>query len=94
MKDPAENPEYLIQMGKECVFDARHHWIGKINHVPMPHCNLKVTQHGKLVQIKPITAGDALTWDFGMDYWGVSGHGLRCIRVDVRRRQRVPARSH
>ena len=76
MKDPAENPEYLIQMDKECVFDARHHWIGKINHVPMPHCNLKVTQNGKLVQIKPITAGDALTWDYGMDYWVYQVTGL------------------
>ena len=71
VKDPAlqVDPEYLIQMDKERVFDARHHWIGKINHLPMSYCNLKATGNGKLVQVKPIAAGEALTWDYGMDYW-------------------------
>ena len=46
-----------------------HHWVGKINHLPMSHCNLKLTKSGKLVQIKPIAAGDALSWDYGMEYW-------------------------
>ena len=65
---PAD-PEYLIQLNMQHMFDARHHWIGKINHLPMSQCSLKVTQHGKLVQIKPIKAGDTLTWDYGVDYW-------------------------
>ena len=78
VKDPTleVDPEYLIQMDKECVFDARLHWIGKINHLPMSHCNLKITHNGKLVQIKPILAGDALTWDYGMDYWVYQVTGL------------------
>ena len=71
VRDPTleVDPEYLIQMDKERVFDARLHWIGKINHLPMPHCNLKMTGNGKLVQVKPIHVGEALTWDYGMDYW-------------------------
>ena len=77
-KDPAleEDPEYLIQLDQQRVFHARHHWIGKINHLPMPHCNLKVTGNGKLVQIKPIKAGDSLTLDYGMDFWVYQVTGL------------------
>jgi hypothetical protein len=78
VKDPAleVDPQYLIQVDQHRVFDARHHWIGKINHLPMPHCNLKVTGNGKLVQIKPITAGEALTLDYGVDYWVYQVTGL------------------
>ena len=78
VKDPTLelDPEYLIQMDKERVFDARYHWIGKTNHLPMSHCNLKVTGNGQLVQIKPIRAGDALTWDYGIDYWVYQVTGL------------------
>ena len=63
------DPMYLVQLDKQRVFDARHHWMGKINHLPMPHCNLKATGNGKLVQIKLIRADEVLTWDYGMDYW-------------------------
>jgi len=71
-----ENPVYLIHLDTQRVFDARHHWIGKINHLPMPQCNLKLMGNGKLVQIKPIVAGDALTFDYGMDYWVYQVTGL------------------
>ena len=71
VKEPTQevDPEYLIGMDQQRVFDARRHWIGKINHLPMPHCNLKITGNGKLVQIKPIKAGEVLTLDYGMEYW-------------------------
>jgi hypothetical protein len=78
VQDPTQeaDPEYLIRLDKQRVFDARHHWIGKINHLPMPHCNLKVSGNGKLVQIKSIKAGDALTLDYGVDYWVYQVTGL------------------
>ena len=60
---------YHIQLDRQRVFDARHHWVGKLNHLPMPECSLRLTGNGKLVQIKPIQAGDTLTLDYGMDYW-------------------------
>ena len=60
---------YHIQLDRQRVFDARHHWVGKLNHLPMPQCNLRLTGNGKLVQIKPIQAGDAVTLDYGVDYW-------------------------
>ena len=63
------DPVYFLQLDQQRVFDARHHWIGKINHLPMPHSNLKLTGNGKLVQIKAIAAGDSLTLDYGMEYW-------------------------
>jgi hypothetical protein len=67
---------YLIQLDRQRVFDARHHWIGKINHLPMPHCNLRLTSNGKLVQIKPIVTGDSLTFDYGVDFWVYELSGL------------------
>ena len=78
VKDPTleVDPEYLIQLDQQRVFDARHHWVGKINHLPMPRCNLKVTGNGKLVQIKPIQAGEALALDYSVDYWVYQVTGL------------------
>ena len=70
------DPEYLIQVDQHRVFDARHHWIGKINHLPMPRCNLRMAGNGKVVQINPITAGEALTLDYGVDYWVYQVTGL------------------
>ena len=70
------DPVYFLQLDQQRVFDARHHWIGKINHLPMPHCNLKLTGNGKLVQIKRIAAGDSLTFDYGIDYWLYQVTGL------------------
>ena len=32
-----------------------------MNHLPARHCNLKLMGDAKLVQIKPIPAGDTLT---------------------------------
>ena len=63
------DPTYLVQLDRERVFDARRHWLGKINHLPDRLCNLRLTSSSKLVQIKPIAAGDALTFDYGVDYW-------------------------
>jgi hypothetical protein len=63
------DPTYLVQLDRQRVFDASHHWLGKINHLPDRLCNLRLTSSGKLVQIKPIAAGDALTFDYDVDYW-------------------------
>ena len=54
--------------GKQQV-DAERHWIGKINHLPMPHCNLKLLGNGKLVQRRPIATGEPLTFDYGVEWW-------------------------
>ena len=54
--------------GKQQV-DAEHHWIGKINHLPMPLCNLKLLGNGKLVQRRPIAVGEPLTFDYGVEWW-------------------------
>ena len=77
-KDTAGNadPTYLVQLDRQRVFDARRHWIGKINHLPDRLCNLKLTSTGKLMQIRPIAAGDALTFDYGVDYWVLQLSGL------------------
>ena len=63
------DPTYHLQLDGRRVFDARHHWVGKINHLPDRVCNLRLTSTSKLVQTKPIAAGDALTFDYGVDYW-------------------------
>lgn len=70
------DPVYLVELDRQHVFDARQHWVGRINHLPMPHCNLKLTSSGKLVQIKPIQSGEALTFDYGVDYWVYQLSGL------------------
>ena len=62
------NPTYMVQLGRQ-IFDGRHHWMGKINHLPSPHCNLRLDGRGKLVQTKEIKAGDAVTFDYAMEYW-------------------------
>lgn len=67
---------YLVQLDRQRVFDARHHWIGKLNHLPNRLCNLKLNSSGKLVQIKPIAEGEALTFDYGADYWVYQLTGL------------------
>ena len=68
---------YLLQLDRLHVFDSRcHPWIGSINHLPMPHCNLRLTSGGKLVQITEIAAGDALTFDYGVEYWVYRLSGL------------------
>jgi hypothetical protein len=59
---------YLLQLDRQRVFDARHHWMGKINHVPDRLCNLRLTSAGKLVQNKLIAAGDVLALAYGVDY--------------------------
>jgi hypothetical protein len=51
------NPVYLVLLDPQRVFDARHHLVSKINHLPMPHCHLGLISSGKLVQIKPIATG-------------------------------------
>ena len=35
----------------------------------MPHCNLKLTSNGKLIQRRAIGAGEALTFDYGVQWW-------------------------
>jgi hypothetical protein len=70
------DPTYHLQLDAHRVFDARHHWIGKINHLPDHLCNLRLTSTSKLVQIKPIAAGDALTFDYDVDYWVYQLSGL------------------
>ena len=70
------DPTYLIPLSSARWFDARHHWVGKINHLPTPHCNLKLTKCGKIVQLKSIISGEALSLDYGMDYWVYRVTGL------------------
>jgi hypothetical protein len=55
--------------GGKQVLDAEQLWMGKINHLPMPHCNLRLTAAGKLVQTRAIAAGEALTFDYGVQWW-------------------------
>ena len=70
------DPMYLVQLDKRRVFDARHHWIGKINHLPDRLCNLKLTGAGKLVQTREIAAGEVVAFDYGVDYWVYQLSGL------------------
>jgi hypothetical protein len=49
--------------------DAEQLWVGRINHLSMSHCNLKLTATGRLVQRRHIAAGDALTFDYGVQWW-------------------------
>ena len=47
-------PWYRIEWdGGKQQLEAQHLWVGMINHLPMPHCNLKLMGNGKLVQHKP-----------------------------------------
>ncbi len=55
--------------GGKQQLDAEQFWVGRINHLPMPHCNLKLTGNGKLVQRRAIAAGEALTFDYGVQWW-------------------------
>ena len=55
--------------GGKQQLDAEQLWVGKINHLPMPHCNLKLTRNGKLVQLRAIDAGEPLTFDYGIQWW-------------------------
>jgi hypothetical protein len=55
--------------GRKQQLDAERLWVGRINHLPMPHCNLKLASSGKLVQARHITAGEALTFDYGVQWW-------------------------
>ena len=62
------DPTYMVQLGRQ-MFDGRRHWMGKINHLPSRHCNLRLDGRGKLVQTKEIKAGDVVTFDYAMEYW-------------------------
>ena len=77
-KDAAREADatYLVQLDRKRVFDARDHWVGKINHLPDRLCNLRLASTGKVVQIKPIAVGEALTLDYGVDYWIYQLSGL------------------
>ena len=70
------DPTYLVQLDRQRAFDARYHWVGRINHLPHRLCNLKLTSAGKLVQTRAITAGEALSFDYGVDYWVYQLSGL------------------
>ena len=41
----------------------------QINHLPMPHCNLKLLGNGRLVQCRATAACEALTFDYGLQWW-------------------------
>ena len=77
-KDAAREADatYFVQLDRRRVFDARHHWMGKINHLPDRLSNLRLASTGKLVQIKPIAVGEPLTFDYGADYWVYQLSGL------------------
>ena len=67
---PASASPYRFEWnhGKQ-VLDAEHLWVGRINHLPEKLCNLRLSSTGKLLQVKPIKAGEALTFDYTMPYW-------------------------
>ena len=44
--------------------------------ITMPLCILKLTGNGKLVQRRPIAAGEALTFDYGMHWWAYRVTGV------------------
>ena len=68
--DSTPTREYSLEWnGGKQRLDAERLWIGKINHLPMPLCNLKLQNNGKLVQVRAIRAGDALTVDYGVQWW-------------------------
>jgi hypothetical protein len=71
-----KDPTYLIPLDLEHWFDAREHWVGRINHLPTPHCNLKLIKSGKIVQLRSIIGGEALSFDYGRDYWVYRVTGL------------------
>lgn len=60
---------YCVQRNRYRFYDLEHHWAGKINHLPMPHCNLRFAKDDKLVQCRAIQAGEELTMDYSMEYW-------------------------
>ena len=67
---PPFEPWYRVEWeGGKQHLDAEQLWVGKINHLPMPHCNLKLLGNGKLVQLRGIAAGEALTFDYGVHWW-------------------------
>ena len=76
-------PEYLVQLDRHRVFNTRHHWVGKINHLPDHVCNLKLTNAGKLVQTRAIAASEALTFDYSVDYWVYQLSGLELSKWSV-----------
>jgi hypothetical protein len=91
---------YSVRIGRR-VFDARNHWVGRINHLPLPHCNLKLTSTGKLVQIREIRKGEAVTFDYSMEYWvlRITGLPLSQWMVDnetasIRSRLEIFTRTH
>ena len=53
----------------KCMLNAEKLWVGKINHLPEKHCNVRLSSNGKLLQVKPIKEGEALTFDYSMAYW-------------------------
>jgi hypothetical protein len=70
------DPSYAVSWDSKHRFDAQHHWTGKINHLPTPHANLRLNATGKLVQVRDIAGGEALTYDYGVDYWVFQMTGL------------------
>lgn len=57
--------------------------MGKINHLPTLHCNLKLTKSEKVVQLRSISSGEALSLDYSLDYWVYRVTGLevdQCLR--------------
>ena len=51
------------------MLNAENLWVGRINHLPEKHCNVRLSSNGKLVQVKLIKEGEALTFDYSMVYW-------------------------
>jgi hypothetical protein len=77
------DPTYLVQLDRQRVFNAAHHWFGRINHLPDRLCNLRLTSSGKVVQIRPIAAGEALTFDYDVDYWVYQLSGMELSEWSV-----------
>jgi hypothetical protein len=60
--------DWLFEIEQGVFFNTKDHWFGKINHLPFEQSNVKISGR-KLIQIKDIKAGDALTIDYGWQYW-------------------------
>ena len=81
---------YLVQLDRQRVFDARHHWVGKINHLPNRLCNLKLISAGKLVQTRKICGGRGADIRLRRGVLGIPAVGAGAIGVVVEQQRPIP----
>jgi hypothetical protein len=65
----SSTPWYRIEWhGGKQALDAEGLWLGRINHLPMSRCNLKLLGNGRFIQRRDIAVGEAL-FDYGVQWW-------------------------